>query len=164
MSGITLSKVILDMSIQTDLFIHSLNIFLNQCENAKVHYWNAQMKAIDLWLIEKGSRQNENSRFLFRITRSYPIIALLLCKCCLASVLRTILPPHNNAFECMTLNLNQLHKPSFASSSSFFIACFSVRVAGAVAQNWAATTSRSSITSIISLGRSPKRFHPRSSM
>ena len=114
MSGIALSRVIPDMSIQTNLFIHSFNIFLNQCENAKVHYWNAQMKAIDLGLIEEGSRQNENSRFLFRITRSYPIIALLLCKCCLASVLRTILPPHNNAFECMTLNVNQFHKLCFA--------------------------------------------------
>ena len=72
MSGITLSRVIPDMSVQTDFFIHFWNIFFNQCENTKVQYWNAQIKAIDLELIEDESRQNKNSRFLSGITRSYP--------------------------------------------------------------------------------------------
>ena len=70
MSGITLSRVIPDISDHTDFLSIPKIFFSNQCENIKVQYWNAQMKAIDLELIEEESRQNENSRFLSGITRS----------------------------------------------------------------------------------------------
>ena len=55
------------MSVQTDFFIHSKNFSLNHCENSKIQYLNAQMKATDLELIEEESRQNATSRILFEI-------------------------------------------------------------------------------------------------
>ena len=61
------------MFVQIDFFIHCLNIFLNQCENTKVHYWNAQMKAIVLEMIVEERRQNENSGISSGITRVSPI-------------------------------------------------------------------------------------------
>ena len=48
--------------------------FSNQCETTIVHYWNKQMKAIDLELIEEESRKNKNSRFLSGIARSHPTL------------------------------------------------------------------------------------------
>ena len=67
MCEITLSRVIPNMSVQTDFFIHSKNFSLNHCENSKIQYLNAQMKATDLELIEEESGQNATSRILFEI-------------------------------------------------------------------------------------------------
>ena len=55
-------------------FLKTKIFFFNQCETTIVHYWNAQMKAIDLELIEEKSRQNKNSRFLSGITWSHPTL------------------------------------------------------------------------------------------
>ena len=90
--------------VRSNRFLYPfLNISLDRCENTKVQYWNAQLKATVLEMIVVESRQSKNSRILSGITRVNPIRSVRWCDCvttCCLYVLDSISPLF--VFVCYT--------------------------------------------------------------